>query len=100
LSVQRETGGNLSETLENLSDIIRRRRQLKLKVRALSSEARASALILGMLPFVLFVIISFIRPDYTAQLFNDPRGMMMTVAGLMSQAIGIAVMIKMIRFEI
>jgi tight adherence protein B len=100
LSIQKETGGNLSETLANLSDILRRRRQMRLKVRAMSSEARASAYILGSLPFLMFVIIYMLNPDYESQLFTDPRGKMMLAAagGLMST--GIAVMAKMVRFEI
>src|SRR3546814_4724705 len=51
LAIQSETGGNLAETLANLSDVLRRRRQLKLKIKALSSEAKASAYIIGSLPF-------------------------------------------------
>ena len=55
--VQLETGGNLAETLENLSNVLRGRRQLKLKIKALSSEAKASAYIIGSLPFVMGVLI-------------------------------------------
>jgi tight adherence protein B len=100
ISVQRETGGNLAETLENLSDILRRRRQMKLKVKALSSEARASAYIIGSLPFAVFGIIMVINPGYAMDLFNDPRGLVMVAAGLTSMAIGSLVMAKMVRFEI
>lgn len=100
LSIQRETGGNLAETLANLSDIIRRRRQMRLKVKALSGEARASAMILGSLPFIMFAIVYTLSPDYAGGLFRDPRGLMMTGVGLISMLIGIAVMAKMVRFEI
>lgn len=100
ISVQRETGGNLAETLENLSDILRRRRQMKLKVKALSSEARASAYIIGSLPFAVFGIIMVINPGYAMDLFNDPRGLVMVAGGLTSMAIGSLVMAKMVRFEI
>lgn len=100
VAVQRETGGNLAETLHNLSDIIRRRQQMKLKVRALSSEARASAYILGSLPFLMAVALYFINPEYIAKLFNDPRGLVLIAAGLLSQTTGALVMAKMIRFEI
>ena len=58
LAVQRETGGNLAETLENLDTILRRRRQMRLKVKALSSEARASAMIIGSLPFIMIGVLS------------------------------------------
>ena len=100
LSVQKETGGNLAETLENLAEILRKRRQMKLKIRAVSSEARASASILGSLPFVMFGILLLVNPGYATELFYDPRGHMLLVAGLGSIAIGIGVMMKMVRFEI
>lgn len=100
LSIQRETGGNLTETLANLSDIIRKRKQMKKKVKALSSEARASAYILGAMPFVMFIVMYFLNHDYIALLYTDPRGMMMLGAGLLSMAIGGIVMAKMVRFEI
>jgi tight adherence protein B len=100
LSVQRETGGNLAETLENLADILRRRRQMLLKIKALSSEARASAMIIGALPFIMFGILFTMNPDYAGQLFTDPRGQVMLACGLLSILVGILAMAKMIRFEI
>jgi tight adherence protein B len=100
LSIQRETGGNLSETLGNLSDILRRRRQIRLKVRALSSEAKASAYILGALPFLMFGMVYLANPTYAMTLFNDPRGIAMVGAGLGSIGLAALIMFKMIRFEI
>ena len=100
LSVQRETGGNLAETLGNLSDILRKRQQMKLKVHAMSSEARASALVLGLLPFGIFLLLMLVSPDYVLRLFEEPRGHILVAAGLGSQMMGFAVMIKMTRFEI
>ncbi len=100
LSVQRETGGNLAETLENLSDVLRKRRQMKKKIKALASEPKASAWILGSLPFLMFGLISVINFGYITQLFTDPRGPILIAFGLTSQAIGVAVMAKMTRFEI
>lgn len=100
LSVQRETGGNLTETLENLSDILRKRRAMKGKIRAMSSEAKTSAMILGSLPFIMFGLILMMNPGYVGQLFTDPRGVMMVVAGIVSLLIGIGIMMKMIKFEI
>ncbi len=100
LTVQQETGGNLAETLENLSDVLRARKQMKLKIKALSSEPKASAWILGSLPFLMFGIIALLNFDYVSQLFIDPRGHTLVIGGLISQAIGIAVMMKMVRFEI
>lgn len=100
LSIQQETGGNLAETLENLSEILRKRRQMQLKVKAMSSEARASAMIIGSLPFIMFGLISWVNPGYLSMLFTDPRGIMMVSFTLGLMAIGIFVMHKMVRFEI
>ncbi len=99
LSIQRETGGNLIETLSNLSEILRKRKQLKLKVRALSGEARASAIIIGSLPFAMYGIIRTMAPTYTAMLLADSRGITMTVVGLVMMGLGWLVMAKMINFE-
>ncbi len=100
ISVQRETGGNLSEALGNLSEILRRRRQMGLKIKAMSSEAKASAIILGSLPFIMFGIIFAMNPDYEMMLFTDPRGQLMLGLGLGIMSVGILVMNKMVRFEI
>ncbi|MEQ8604723.1 MAG: type II secretion system F family protein [Marivibrio sp.] len=100
LSVQKETGGNLTETLENLSEILRKRRQMKLKIRAVSSEARASAYIIGSLPFVMFCIIWLVNQPYVMELFTDPRGHIMIGVGLGSILFGALVMAKMVRFDI
>ena len=100
LSIQRQTGGNLAETLANLSDILRRRRQMRLKIKAMSSEERASAYILGSLPFLMFAILLLVNFDYEMTLFTDPRGTSMVAAGVVSILSGIAVMYKMVKFEI
>lgn len=100
LSVQRETGGNLAETLENLSEILRKRRQMKLKIKAMSSEARASAMILGSLPFLMFAIMFAINSGYVMTLFSDPRGLAMVGFAFACLAVGVGVMWKMVRFEI
>ena len=100
LAIQQETGGNLAETLENLSTVLRRRKQMKLKIRALSSEAKASAYIIGSLPFIMFAIILTMNYDYGSQLYKDIRGIFMMCGGFVSYAIGIAIMWKMVRFEI
>ena len=100
ISVQRETGGNLGETLENLSDILRKRRAAKLKVKALSAEARFSALLIGALPFIMMGILYLVNPGYISTLWTDPRGVVMLAVGGTWMAVGFAVMAKMIRFEI
>ena len=99
-AIVRETGGNLAQTLANLAEVLRRRHQMTLKVRAMSSEARASAMILGSLPFALFAMIYFLNQDYAMELFIDPRGRMMLLAGIGLMSVGIFVMRKMVRFEI
>ena len=100
LSVQKETGGNLAETLENLDTILRRRRQMKLKVKAMSSEARASAAIIGSLPFIMIAILSAVNPAYIARLFETTLGNEMLAAGSFSLALGVFIMQKMASFEI
>lgn len=100
LAIQRETGGNLAETLANLSDILRKRKQLRLKIKALSSEARASAFILGGLPFLMFGLIQTVNPTYAAVLYTDPRGQVMLAGAFVVLCIGFAVMAKMVRFQI
>ncbi len=100
LGIQQETGGNLAETLGNLSDVLRRRRQMKLKIKAFSSEAKASAYIIGSLPFLMEGLILSVNYDYAIQLFTDDRGLVMVGFGLVSFMIGTGVMAKMVRFEI
>jgi tight adherence protein B len=100
LAIQQETGGNLAETLENLAHVLRRRKQLKLKIKALSSEAKASAYIIGSLPFIMFGILLMMNYGYASTLYTDPRGIILVGCGLMSYAVGIGVMAKMVRFEI
>ena len=100
LAIQRETGGNLAETLGNLSDLLRKRRQLKLKIKAMSSEARASAMIIGSLPYLMFILLYFINTPYMTAMFTDLRGQVMLGVGLAWHALGIFVMKQMINFEI
>jgi len=86
LSVQQETGGNLGEIVGNLSNVIRKRKQLRNKIRAMTSEGRATGMVLGGLPVFVFVILYAIQPDYVGVFFTDPMGKMMLggVAGLMT----------------
>ncbi len=64
MAIQKETGGYLAETLGNLGDLIRRRRLLRLKIKAMSAEAKASAMIIGSLPFLMFTLLMLISPSY------------------------------------
>ena len=100
LTIQQETGGNLGEILHNLGGLMRRREQVKLKIKAMSSEARASAMIIGSLPFIMTGVIYLIDPDYILKLFVDPRGWMLLGAGFTSLSLGLGIMAKMVRFEI
>jgi tight adherence protein B len=100
LAIQRETGGNLAETLSNLADVLRKRGQMKLKIRAMSSESKASAYIVGSLPFVVFGLVSMINPAYMGGFFTDQRLIVAGLGGLCWMGIGVFIMAKMVNFEI
>ena len=100
LAIQRETGGNLAETLSNLADVLRKRAQMKLKIRAMSSESKASAMIVGSLPFVVFTLVWMINPGYMDDFFTDQRLMVAGIGGLVWMSIGVFIMAKMVNFEI
>lgn len=100
IAIQRETGGNLAETLSNLADVLRKRAQMKLKIKAMSSESKASAYIVGSLPFIVFALIYTMSPDYMGNFFVDPRLMIAGVGGLIWMSIGGFMMAKMVSFEI
>jgi len=100
LAIQRETGGNLAETLGNLSDVLRKRMQMKLKINAMSSESKASAYIIGSLPFIVFGIIYYMNKEYMGAFFTDHRLIMAAAGGGVWMGIGVFIMAKMINFEI
>ncbi|MFO1143319.1 MAG: type II secretion system F family protein [Amaricoccus sp.] len=100
IAIQVETGGSLSDALGNLGDLLRQRERMKLKIKAISSEAKASALIIGALPFMMLALLMMMSPAYIMKLFIDPRGQMMLMAGLGSIATGAFVMWRMTQFEI
>ena len=100
LAIPRETGGNLAETLSNLADVLRKRAQMKLKIRAMSSESKASAYIVGSLPFVVFGLVWMINPHYMAPFFSDERLMIAGIGGMVWMGIGGGIMAKMVNFEI
>jgi len=100
LAIQRETGGNLAETLSNLSDVLRKRAQMKLKIKAMSSESKASAYIVGSLPFIVFALIYSINPTYLGNFFVDERLIIAGLGGLTWLSIGAFIMAKMVSFEI
>jgi tight adherence protein B len=100
LSIQLKAGGNLSEALGNLSIILRSRKLMREKINALSSEAKASAFIIGALPICVCVMVYITSPSYMGLLFSDPTGHMGLGAGLLMMATGIFVMRNMINFDI
>jgi tight adherence protein B len=100
LAIQRETGGNLAETLANLADVLRKRAQMKLKIRAMSSESKASAYIVGSLPFFVFGMVWSVNQKYLAGFFYEPRLMVAGMVGIVWMSIGAFIMAKMVNFEI
>ncbi|QAY79581.1 type II secretion system F family protein [Sphingosinicella sp. BN140058] len=100
LAIQRETGGNLAETLGNLSEVLRKRAAMKLKIKAMSSESKASAWIVGSLPFIVFGMIWFINGEYMQKFFIDERLIITGGGGLIWMGLGVFIMAKMVDFEI
>ena len=100
LAIQRETGGNLAETLSNLADVLRKRAQMKLKIKAMSSESKASAYIVGSLPFIVFTLVWMVNPHYMHGFFEDQRLIVAGLGGLGWMSMGVFIMAKMVNFEI
>jgi len=100
LAIQRETGGNLAETLSNLAEVLRKRAQMKLKIKAMSSESKASAYIVGSLPFIVFALVYWMNPEYLGGFFTDDRLIVAGLGGLTWMSIGVFIMAKMVSFEI
>ncbi|MBL8558979.1 MAG: type II secretion system F family protein [Hyphomonadaceae bacterium] len=99
LSIQQKTGGNLSEALGNLSSVLRSRKLLKEKVKALSSEAVASAMIIGSLPFIVMILVYMVRPAYMAILFTTTQGNLILLAAAVMMSMGIFIMRSMVNFK-
>jgi tight adherence protein B len=100
ISIQRETGGNLAELLDNISDILRKRFRFQRRVKTLTAENRLSAWVLSLLPFIVFLGISITSPDYVRPLFNTEMGHMILSGGLVLQVIGAFWIRKLINFDI
>jgi tight adherence protein B len=98
--IQTETGGNLSEILENIGLIIRDRLKLKGKVRGLTAEGRFSALILSLLPFVTFLALYLVNREYVLTLFRDPLGLKFLTVAIISIIIGIIIMKRMVTIKV
>lgn len=100
VEIQSETGSSLSEVLGNLAAVIRARFRLKRKVKALSSEAKASAGIIGSLPVLVCLGLYAVNPDYISVLFEVPKGKMMLTGTVIWMSIGVLVMKGMINFKV
>ena len=98
--IQRESGGNLTEMLSNLSRLIRERLKLHAKIRVLSSEGRLSAWILGLMPFALTALLNFVNPEFMSTLWTDPIGIVILqwLAGLM--VIGVLMLRRIVRIRV
>ena len=99
ISIQQQAGGNLAEALGNLSQVLRDRKTLSAKVKALSSEARMSALILGCMPFCVMGAVYMGSPEYISLLWKEKMGQMMLMAGGVWMSIGVFIMRSMINFK-
>jgi tight adherence protein B len=99
IAIQQKSGGNLSEALGNLSKVLRERKKMKGKIKAMSTEAKASASIIGALPIAVMTIVYVTSPDYITLLWTDRLGQMMLAASALWMTIGIFVMKKMINFD-
>ncbi|HCK84265.1 MAG TPA: hypothetical protein DHW63_07030 [Hyphomonadaceae bacterium] len=99
LVIQQKTGGNLSESLGNLSAVLRSRKLMKEKVKALSAEANASAMIIGSLPIAVMAMVYFTRPEYLMVLFTHPTGHLILLGAAVMMAMGIFIMQKMVNFK-
>jgi tight adherence protein B len=98
--VQRETGGNLAETLAKISSVIRGRFRFNRRVKTLSAEGRMSAWILAMIPFFLFITIMVTTPSYLTILLQEPAGMKIIAVAFILQVIGILWIRRIIRIEV
>lgn len=99
VGIQQQSGGNLSEALGNLSGVLRDRKTLAAKVQAMSSEAKASASVLGSLPFIVTLLVYLTSPGYVQLLWTTKTGNFLIMLGLGWMAVGIMVMKKMINFK-
>lgn len=98
--IQRESGGNLTEVLGNLSRLIRERLKLLARVRVLSSEGRLSAWILALMPFFLAAVMNFMNPDFMGPLWTDPMGQTILKYTLILMALGVVILRKIVKIRV
>ncbi|HHG89921.1 MAG TPA: type II secretion system F family protein [Devosia sp.] len=99
ISVQQKSGGNLSEALSNLARVLRDRKKMAAKVKAMSSEAKASALIIGSLPFIVAALVSVVTPNYLEPLFTTTPGYISLAVATIMMSMGAFIMNKMVQFD-
>ena len=99
VTIQQRAGGNLSEALGNLSRVLRDRKKMKAKIKAMAQEAKASATIIGVLPIAVMTLVYLTSPDYISLLWTEPLGRVMLGASACWMSMGVWVMKKMINFD-
>jgi tight adherence protein B len=99
ISIQQKAGGNLSEALGNLSRVLRDRKKMQAKIRAMSMEAKASAVIIGSLPIAVMLLVYITSPNYIELLWTTELGRLMLACCVAWMSIGVFVMKKMINFD-
>lgn len=99
MAIQQKTGGNLAEALSNLTTVLRARKMMGEKIKALSSEATASAGIIGSLPPAVMILVTLTTPAYMMLMFTDRRGQFMLLVAILMMSLGVFVMKKMIAFK-
>ena len=99
LGIQAKSGGNLSEALGNLSYVLRDRKKMKAKIRAVSQEAKSGAMIIGSMPLIIILIVNIITPDYMTVMFTTTLGHILLAGSAFWMSMGVLVMRKMINFD-
>lgn len=99
ISVQQKSGGNLAEALSNLSSVLRNRKRMREKIKAMASEARSSAMIIGALPLCVMALLSVTSPDYLVPLFTTTPGHIALGIAIVMMSLGLFIMNKMVNFD-
>ncbi len=100
VAIQRQTGGDLSEILDKIGYVVRERYRILGQVKALTAEGRLSGIVLIALPFVLFMVMLYIKPDYVQILWTDPKGIKMSIVAVIMQVVGAAVIKKVVDIKV
>jgi tight adherence protein B len=98
--VQKETGGNLAEILDKTANVIRERSRLKGQLQVYTAQGRLTSWILGLLPFIMFVLLTLVNPAYTRILIEDPLGQRLVMVGLALMALGFYVIRRIVDIKV